>query len=248
MQAHHEKMGRILAALGIAVLVSACNPLGHCSPGYDDQTHHVSVCDGNIVASHDEVCSEVSNERTDDCGTRGQVCLAGACVKPCTADADCPATSYCKATPDAWDHRNTCQPRVGSGGSCAETPSACSDGNICQDKVCRKDCSKVDPATETCPTGAKSFCDGKNVRLCDECAVPAAVSTTCDGMAPFCIALATAAFCSIEADADPKCGTQGYATYCAGNTFVECQSGYATHRVACPVETACGPVGCTSAR
>lgn len=234
--------------VALAIVALGCNPLGHCSPGYDDTTHHVSSCDGNIAVGHDEVCSDVSNERSDDCGTHGQVCLAGACVKPCTADTDCPATSYCKATPDAWDHRNTCQPRVGSGASCADTPSACSDGNICQGNVCKKDCSKLDPATQTCPKGAQKFCEGQAVRNCDECAVPGAVATTCTGASPYCIAVATDAFCAPEQDVDPKCETKPYATYCAGNTFVECQYGYAIHHVACPVDTACGPIGCTSAR
>ena len=232
----------------MAILGWACDPLGHCSPGYDDTTHHVSVCDGNIVASHDEVCSDVSNERRDDCGAHGQVCLAGACVNTCTADSDCPAASYCGATPEAWDHRKTCKPRLGSGGSCAETASVCAAGYVCQNNVCKKDCSNVDPATQTCTKDTKSFCDGQSVRLCDECSVPAGVSTTCAGATPFCIAIAEGAFCSVEADVDPKCGTKGYATYCAGNTYVECQSGYAIHRVTCPIETACGPTGCTSAR
>jgi hypothetical protein len=246
---HHEIMGRILLVVGLAVAVLAwgCNPLGHCSPGYDDQTHHVSVCDGNIASGRDEVCSDVSNETRDDCGTHGQVCLGGACVTPCTADSDCPATSYCALTPDAWDHRDTCKPRVGSGENCAYRPSACADGYVCQNNICHQDCSKTDPAAQTC---TRSFCDGKAVRTCDECGVPGAVTTTCsDGStAPYCIELPTGAFCAAEPDADPKCGTSGYATYCAGNTFVQCQGGYAIHRVACPVETACGPTGCTSAR
>jgi len=237
-------------SLAVAVLCWGCSPLGHCSPGYDDQPHRVSVCDGNVVVTDTEVCGDKSDEGRDDCGTHGEVCLAGACVKSCTADSDCPATSYCKATPEAWDHRNTCQPRGGSGTSCAGAPSACADGFVCQGNVCKMDCSKIDPSTQTCPKGAASFCDGKAVRTCDECGVPATVHTTCSDSStpPYCIATSADAFCALEPDVDPKCGTKGYATYCAGSTYVECQEGYATHRVSCPVETACGPTGCTSAR
>jgi hypothetical protein len=68
-----------------------------------------------------------------------QSCVSGACqanvtdravgyAQPCSADADCAPTLYCRY--------GVCRFRVGIGGSCANLPSACASGLTCDGKTC----------------------------------------------------------------------------------------------------------------
>jgi hypothetical protein len=266
-------MGRVNAILaafcGIlgARAAVGCNPLGHCSPGYDDTTRTVGVCDANVVVRHEESCGQQWNESRTDCAAEGKVCAQGSCATPCTNDDICGKEAFC-AAPSSSDGRRLCQTRLSSGTDCTALPDACAAGLVCApkpeyrtpvdggtsapsyttQKYCQDDCSKVDPKAQTCPFAATSVCDGARVRAC-RCGVPDAVTTTCDA-GRVCVfgTKGGQAFCALSADPDPKCSQEPFSSYCSNNTAVSCQESHATARTVCPVEMSCTPVGCSAAR
>jgi hypothetical protein len=272
----------VAMAIAIAIAIVACNPLGHCSPGYDDQWHDVRSCEGNVLVSYSEVCSERSNESRTDCAAHEQVCaasaltLGAACVTACTGDDSCTPDAYCSTTPTSADGHRTCQARLGEGTDCTGAPTACKPGLVCaprplwtapadsQDagesadagvpdagahrlsasKYCQEDCSKVDPASQTCPFGAPSVCDGGRVRAC-RCGAPDAVTKTCDPGNVCVVGKQTGeALCAASLEPEPRCGSASGAGYCDGSTFVSCQQGYVVMRQVCPVQTSCTSIGC----
>jgi hypothetical protein len=95
-----------------------------------------------------------------------------------------------------------------------------------------QDCSKIDPATRTCPAGVKSVCRGNSVMQC-VCGVPSFVSTECVA----CVegdAKESEAYCTLSTTPDPACPAGSPHFYCAGGgVVVRCQDGYASQRLDC---------------
>jgi hypothetical protein len=248
--------------VSFVVAFASCNPLGHCTPGYDDQVSQVHVCDGNVVVSYSEVCGEKSNEGRVDCSKQGNVCVGGQCVVPCSDDTACSPDTYCSATTSA-DGRRICAVRLSTDVDCTAQPSACKQDLLCapkpvwsetdkekytSQKYCSEDCTKVDPASQTCPFAASSICDGNSVRTC-LCRAPDAASKPCqEGTACLFDDKTGDAFCVLSTEPDPKCGIGSFTSYCDGNAYVSCRGRFAITRVTCSVEQSCTPYGCTAAR
>jgi hypothetical protein len=158
----------VIAAVGVGtvvlVLVQGCLP-NEC----DSEMRDESSCDGNVSVHHRyRTCSgygtigSPSHSTTgdtysrNDCATYGQVCINGACVTPCTTDAQCPPAQYCSAAVKSGDGKSTCQPRRALGAGCTDDPTHCASGLLCSPPAPAWDAGAKDAAADGPATDASS--------------------------------------------------------------------------------------------
>lgn len=104
------------------------------------------------------------------CAQLDYECKDGACINPCTADADCPNAPYtkcdtasgqCQCSDDAaCMASNADTPVCGSNGfcGCAEDANCKTNGDVCNDGACG--CSDVSVCTTKAFDGTNSVCEG----------------------------------------------------------------------------------------
>jgi hypothetical protein len=214
-----------------AATIVGCMPGDHCSPGYDCPAPYVPPCtsverscDGDTAVT----TSSCGSSRLD-CTKTGRICSAGACIKPCTADADCSADEYCA--------KAACTPRLEIGADCTQAP--CKAGLVCEAspttgrKQCAVDCAGADPTAPRCPAGATVACIGMKSYRCDSCGV-ASIDRDCataPDAANACVVSNGQAMCVVSTTPDPRCANVD--SYCSGDVLVDCFEGYATARASC---------------
>ncbi len=87
----------LLWVLGLTA-VAGCNfgtdLNSQCDPGYDDDIHSYTTCDGNVMVTMSMSCGKDLGTSRQACSS-SEVCTSSGCMTPCTSDSDCPSGLYC---------------------------------------------------------------------------------------------------------------------------------------------------------
>ncbi|MBM4353704.1 MAG: hypothetical protein FJ109_07880 [Deltaproteobacteria bacterium] len=164
-------------ANGEVCLAGACVP--KCDEASACPGQGAAMCEGDKLVQF--ACLESSCQAAvlADCMADGYACLAGACMMPCTHDADCqdPGTPFCEEGSVVW---HECDENAGG---CVQKVKDCSlDGSVCKAGQCTACSTSAD-----CPGGGAPFCEEGSSILHGEACDPA--TDKCVAMTKDCAAM-----------------------------------------------------------